>query len=339
MKRILAMLLIAMLTFMLVACGGGENTDVADQGEQQEVITIRLAHHLPETDSNNQLALKFKENLEAKTDGQVVVEIYPNGQLGGQLELLEALKLGTVEMSMSDTGLLANYEASVGILDMPYVFNSIAHARSVLSGEVGQYFKDKVAETSGIRPLTLEAVAFRNTFLKDVMIESLADFKGVKVRTPNAPSIVSTFEALGANPTAIPSGEAYTAIQTGVVDGMEGNPEFLSSIKIYEVANNWFETQHIMTCTALNISQSVYDQLPEDIQKAIIESAHEALDHFYEYAGNADTEKRAFLEEEGVNFYTLDKEPLRAAVAPLVESFVAEQGIEDIYQQIQDARE
>lgn len=336
MKKIVSILLIAILAFSLAACGGGE-TDVDDQS--QEVITLRLAHHLPETDSNNQLALKFKENLEAKTDGAVIVEIYPNGQLGGQLELLEALKIGTVDMSMSDTGLLANYEASVGIFDMPYVFNSIEHAKTVLSGDIGQYFKDKVADTSGIRPITLEAVAFRNTFLKDVMIESIEDLKGIKVRTPNAPSIIATFEALGANPTAIPSGEAYTAIQTGVVNGMEGNPEFLSSIKIYEVANNWFETQHIMTCTALNISQSVYDNLPEEIQNAIMESASEALDHFYEYAGNADTEKRAFLKEEGVNFYTLDKGPLTAAVAPLVEDFVIEQGIEEMYQQIQDARE
>lgn len=337
MKKFLSVLLILVLSFSLAACGNNQATNESE--EQQEVITLRLAHHLPETDSNNQLALKFKENLEAKTNGQVVVEIYPNGQLGGQLELLEALKLGTVEMSMADTGLLSNYEPSIGILDMPYVFDSIEHAKTIMSGEIGQYFKDKVAEISGIRPITLEAVAFRNTFLKDVMIESLEDFKGVKVRTPNAPSIIATFEALGANPTAIPSGEAYTAIQTGVVNGMEGNPEFLSSIKIYEVANNWFETQHIMTCTSLNISEVIYAELPEDIQNAINEAAAEALDYFYEFAGNADSEKRAFLAEQGVNFFTLDKEPLRAAVAPLVEEFVAEQGIEDIYQQIQDARE
>lgn len=338
MKKFLSVLLVIVLSLALVACGGGD-TPAEEGGTEAEVITLRLAHHLPETDSNNQLALKFKENLEAKTDGQVVVEIYPNGQLGGQLDLLEALKLGTVEMSMSDTGLLANYEASIGILDMPYVFDSVEHAKAVMSGEIGQQLKDKVAATSGIRPITLEGVAFRNTFLKDVMIESLEDFKGIKVRTPNAPSIIATFDALGANPTAIPSGEAYTAIQTGVVNGMEGNPEFLSSIKIHEVANNWFETQHIMTCTALNISDKVYSELPEDIQTAINESAEEALDYFYEFAGNADSEKRAFLEEQGVNFYTLDKASFREAVAPMVEEFVAEKGIEDIYQAIKDARE
>ncbi len=338
MKKFLSVLFVIVLSLALVACGGGN--EPAEGGEEAaEVITLRLAHHLPETDSNNQLALKFKENLEAKTDGQVVVEIYPNGQLGGQLDLLEAIKLGTVEMSMSDTGLLANYEPAIGILDMPYVFDSVEHAKVVMSGDIGQQLKDKVAATSGIRPITLEGVAFRNTFLKDVMIESLEDFKGIKVRTPNAPSIIATFDALGANPTAIPSGEAYTAIQTGVVNGMEGNPEFLSSIKIHEVANNWFETQHIMTCTALNISDKVYSELSEEIQVAINDSAEEALGYFYEFAGNADSEKREFLKEQGVNFYTLDKGPFREAVAPMVEEFVSEKGIEDIYQAIKDARE
>jgi tripartite ATP-independent transporter DctP family solute receptor len=328
MKKLFSALLLAGV-LMVFGCSKG-----SDDG----TITLKLGHHLTEQDSNNYLATKFKEYLEEATAGKVKVDIYPNGQLGGQLELLESLKLGSIDMSISDTGLLANYEKSIGILDMPYVFDGVEHAKKVLSSEIGDALKAKVTATSGIRPLTLEAVAVRDTFLKDKMVKTLADMKGVKVRTPNAPSIIATFNALGANPTAIPSGEAYTAIQTDVVDGMEGNPEFLSSIKIYEVAHNWFETEHIMTCTALNISDKVYNGLPADVQAAIDESAKKALVDFYAFSAKATAEKRKFLEEAGVKFYPVEKDDFVKAVEPMVKKFVVENNIVDIYESIEAAK-
>lgn len=330
------LLLIIMISTLFTACG----KTVTEQGgkvtsdETKDIMTLRLAHHLPEPDGNNQLAVKFAELVSQKSNGEVEIDIYPNGQLGGQKELLEALIIGTVDMSISDTGLLANYEKSIGILDMPYVFKDRDHARKAMSGEVGTALKEKVVATSGIRPLTLEAVAFRNTFLAKKEIYSLEDFKGVKVRTPEAPSIIETFKALGANPTAIPSGEAYTAIQTGVVDGMEGNPEFLTSIKIYEVANNWIETQHTMTCTALNISEKVFQGLPANVQNILVEASEEALDYFYEYTEEVDAKSRDLLKEQGVQFFDMDKAPLEKAVAPMVEAFVKENGITDLYELI-----
>lgn len=340
MKKLLTLILALSMTLSLAACGGSSSSGSSTSGETSgdaapETKVLRLSTHLSIDHSTMQMAQKFKELLAEKSGGTLDVEFYTDGQLGGQTENCESMKAGSVDMSIIDSGTMANYNPAAGILDMPYLFASKDQAIAAVSGDVGKQYMDMVTETTGIRPISLQAIAFRNTLLKDKAINSLSEFKGVKVRIPENPSIEACFAALGATPVAIPSGEAYTSVQTGVVDGLEGNVEYINQMKFYEVADTLTWTEHVMTFTAFCMSDSVYQGLTADQQTAIDEAAAEAMDYFYELYKSIDETAINAMTEGGVTFVEIDKAPLIEACAPALESFVAENGLEDMYSAIQ----
>ncbi len=343
MKKAFALILALTMTLSLAACGGktsdtsasGDSSTSGDASASGETKVLRLSTHLSADHSTMQMAQKFEELLKEKTNGSLDVEFYTDGQLGGQTENCESMKSGSVDMSIIDTGTLANYNAAAGILDMPYLFTSKDQAIAAVSGDVGKQYMDMVTSTTGIRPISLQAVAFRSTLLKDKTINTLDDFKGVKVRIPENPSIEACFSALGATPVAIPSGEAYTAVQTGVTDGLEGNMEYIAQMKFYEVANVYNLTEHVMTFTAFCMSDSVYQSLTADQQAAIDEAAAEAMDYFYELYEGIEANAKDAMTEAGVTFNEVDKTAMVEACAPALEKFVSDNNLQDMYDAIQ----
>lgn len=338
MKKFFALLMSLAMVLSLAACGGGEATEEGGSGGDGgngETKVLRLSTHLSIDHSTMQMAQKFKELLVEKSGGSLDVEFYTDGQLGGQTENCESLKAGTLDMTIIDTGTLANYNPAAGILDMPYLFSTKEQAIETVSGDIGKDFMDMVTETTGIRPISLQTIAFRSTLLKDTVIETLDDFKGVKVRIPENPSIEACFSALGATPVAIPSGEAYTAVQTGVTNGLEGNMEYIAQMKFYEVANVFNLTEHVMTFTAFCMSDAVYQSLTAEQQTAIDEAAAETMDYFYDLYEDIEADAKQAMVDAGVSFVEIDKAPLIEACAPALEEFVAENGLEDMYSAIQ----
>ena len=340
MKKLFALLLALAMTLSLAACGGKKDEAPASSDKPAteapaEKKVLRLSTHLSIDHSTMQMAQKFKELLVEKSGGTLDVEFYTDGQLGNQTENCESLKAGTVDMTIIDTGTLANYNPAAGILDMPYLFASKDQAIKAVSGDIGKDFMNMVTETTGIHPISLQAIAFRSTLLKDKTINSLADFKGVKVRIPENPSIEACFSALGATPVAIPSGEAYTAVQTGVTNGLEGNMEYISQMKFYEVANVYNLTEHVMTFTAFCMSDSVYQGLTAEQQTAVDEAAAEAMDFFYDLYLDIEANAKQAMADGGVTFVEMDKAPLMEACAPALEKFVGDNGLEDMYAAIQ----
>ncbi len=314
MKRLFMILVIS----TLVTCGND-----TQKNSENGAITLTLAHHLSETDSNNILAEEFVRLVYERSSGRVKIDIYPNNQLGGQKELLEGLGVGSVDFSMSDTGLLANYDSAIGILELPYNYTTIDEARKTVESELGNILKQRILEKSQIEVLTMEVVAFRDVVLSKKNISDKASFSGLRVRTPENPVLVNTFKILGANPTVIPSGEAYTALETGVVDGMEGNKEFLTdSIRVFEVAKKWFYTKHGISITSINMSPFVKDKVSPADMDIIRKAAVDSLPVFYEYTKKLDETYTKILTENGVEFYDVDTESLKQGVKPVIDQFL-----------------
>lgn len=344
MKKFLALVLACFMAMSLAACGSGTSgsatttssgTASAAKSTSIEPITLRLSTHLPADHGCVKMAQKFADLLSAKSNGAMTVEIYTDGQLGGQTENCEALISGTVDMTIVDTGTLANYEPEIGILDMPYVFSSKEQAITAVRGDVGNELKEAVTKTCGIYPASIQALMFRNTYMSGgKSFSSLSDFKGVKVRIPDNPSIEACFTALGATPVAIPSGEAYTAVQTGVANGLEGCFDYVLQQKFYEVADTCTLTEHVMTCVATCVSEKTYNSFTSE-QKAIFdESMTEAEDYFYEIYANIEEDSKAQLEKLGVKMVTIDKQPLMDACAGTLSSFIETNDMQDIYNAI-----
>lgn len=340
-SRVLSgVLSLLMVSALLTGCGQqGSSDQTGSEGGAAEPRVLKLSHHCTEGDSNDILFNKFAELVKEKTNGEIEIDIYANGQLYGQKDALEALKLGTLDMAMSDTALWANYDPACGILDMPYIFKSREHAIKVASSDIIDPVKERLVESAGIRPILVECLNFRNSLVKDMDIDSFEDFKGLKMRTPEAPMTIAAFEAIGANPVVIPSGEAYTAVQTGVTDGLEGHAEYMVLQKFYEVAKNYVQTQHVMTFTALNMSEQVYQTLTDSQKEAFAEAGAEALEYFYDYTEKLFDEKFAELEADGVKITEIDRTPFEEACSPFINQFIQENDLQDLYDAIMAAAE
>lgn len=302
-------------------------------------VTLRLGHHVPADHSTNrEFAQVFADLVGELSNGEIEVKNYPGGQLGGQRELLEGLELGTIDMSYADLGVVANYDLALGALDLPYVFDSMDHAYAAMDDGMLAAVQQRVQDATSFNVLSMIPVAFRDTLLASKDVNALADLAGVKIRTPESPVIIDTFRALGANPTPIPSGEAYTAIQTHVVDGMEGHKEFIHAIRVPEVAKHWVETKHNLTFNVLNISDISWNKLTQEQQKVIADAAIQAADHFKTANAEVDEKFREELTAAGVTFSTPDLAPFREAVAPMVQEFIAANGADDLWKIIDETR-
>lgn len=336
------------LLLLIIGCGT-KDTSSTDFKEDQNVsveyeqMTLKFGHHLAEDHILSKQAAKFAELVSEKTDGKVKVDIYPAGQLGEQKDLLEGLQIGTVDMTVVDTGVLANFYEPLAILDAPYIFNSYDHAVNALKGELGKILKEDILSETGIRVLALEPTSFRSTALSEKAVKSvdnfsLQDFKGLKIRVSDSPSVIETFKRFGAQAVTIPSGEVYSAIESGVVSGMESNPEFLKSINANEVAKYLVDTKHVLVNQAIAISDSKYNSLPQNIQEVIQDAVNESTEWFIDVAEEADQEARKELEEKGMVIIEVDLTPYKEVAFPYTEQFIEDNDLENLYKLIQEEK-
>ena len=238
--------------------------------------TIRLAHHVT-TQSEQQAAAEFFARRVAElSNNALAVQILPAAQMGGQREIIESVSLGTLEMGYGESGLYANYTPPFGIIALPYLYRDFAHFERTVEGPVGATLARDLEAKAGIKVMNWMTAGYRNTFLRTKPINVPADFRGVKIRLPEAPVFVRTFATLGAQPTPIPAPEMYSALQTGVVDAMEGSAEVGFTFRIHEVTKYLSLTRHILLDGSFAMNAGFLGGLPAAQQQAVQQAATEA---------------------------------------------------------------
>ena len=239
-------------------------------------IKLVFSHHMPTSHIGHKAAVSFADGIKAQTNGQVTVDIKPASQLFNLRTSAEALQLGTLDMCWSDLGTLANWTPPMGFVSMPFLFNDFDHVNRVLYGPTGQQVGAMAKDALGVEVLCLGASGFR-VFLGRKAIHKADDVRGIRLRVPEIPTWVEMARAMGANPTPIPAGEIYTALQTGVVDAIEVPADYIVSAKIYEVAGFACKTHHIFTEVSMMASAKRMAGLPADVQKIIRDNAVRAV--------------------------------------------------------------
>lgn len=239
---------------------------------QAAPIRLVLSHHVPTTHLIHRTTETYATRVRDATNGQVTVDIRPASQLFNLRTSAEALQLGTLDLCWSDLGTLANWQPPLGFVSMPFLLNDFEHVRRVLYGSAGRQVSDVAKDALGVEILSLGASGFR-IFLSKKPIQSADDVRGIKLRVPEIPTWVAMARAMGANPTPIPAGEIYTALQTGVVDAIEVPADFIVSSKAYEVAGFATRTHHIFTEVSMMASAKKMATLPANVQKVIRDEA------------------------------------------------------------------
>ena len=233
-----------------------------------EPILIKFSHVVARDTPKGQAAEKFKELAEARTNGRVKVEIYPNSQLFKDKEELEALQMGSVQMLAPITSKFGpmgvrEFEA----LDLPYLFTSEAALHKVTNGPIGQGLLRKL-EPKGIVGLAYWDNGFR-VLSANKPLRKPADMKGLKIRINSSKVNQAIMQSVGALPQTMAFSEVYQALETGVVDGTDGNISNLFTQKQYEVQKYVVDTRHTYSGYAVVANKKFWDGLPPDIRATL----------------------------------------------------------------------
>lgn len=238
-------------------------------------VTIKLAHVDPAdvfTSKKGAATQAFKDMVEAESSGTIEVQLYPAGQLGGERELIESAKLGTLQMCMV-SGAVAGYFKPAMVLDIPYLFSSAPVAWRVLDGSFGDELAAGLLKQTGLRTLAYGETGFRNFTNSKRPIHSPADLKGLKIRVMETPLYVTMVKSLGALPTPIAWPEVYTSLQQGVVDGEENPVGTIIQAKFAEVQKYLTLDGHTYGADFLLINDSFFKGLTADQQSIIRRAA------------------------------------------------------------------
>ncbi|WP_273319645.1 TRAP transporter substrate-binding protein [Vallitalea guaymasensis] len=282
-KKFLCLVLVLMFSVSLVACGGTDDSSKKSDNANQETkkdeksdkpveakpVVLKLAHGQPIEGAAHQSLMKMAEEVSEKTNGQVVIEIFPANQLGNERDVTEGIILGTVDMAWISVGVMENFEPKFSIFSLPFMFNDYEHVHKVTEGEVGSEIFGSLLDSKKLRVLQFFDQGFRFIWNNKGPIESMEDLAGLKIRTPESPVYVGTFDALGANPTPIPWGELYTSMQTKVVEGFEVYPESVIANKMYEVVKYGSISRHIYAGSVLMINEDVHSKLTSEQQEIL----------------------------------------------------------------------
>lgn len=238
-------------------------------------VTLRLAHLNPEdpfASHSGAMAAVFKSLVESGSNGAIEVQLFPNGQLGKDNEVIDQVRNGLVESTISSSGGMAQHYPLVGVFDIPFAFPNIGVASKVITtgSSFGAKFTADLEEKTGLKVLGLidsgGFFAFTNS---KKPITSVADMEGMRIRTMTLPTHEAIISSLGGQPTPLPWAEVYTALQTGVADGQMNPVPIIAFAKFDEVQKYLSITNHVITPYIWTMNPDFFDSLTPEQQTLI----------------------------------------------------------------------
>lgn len=318
------------------------STTEAPKTEVKDPIVIKYGHICAEDHSVNLAANKFKEYVEKESNGEMVVEIYPNALLGGDVQMTEAVALGTIQMALPSTSVLVMYSPMFGALDMPFMFTNTEKAFEGLNGgPIGEKL-DAELEKVGIVNVGYNFNGIRNMTNNVRPINEPADLKGVKMRVMESPVFIDMFKYLGSNATPMSFSELFTALQQKTVDGQENPASLIYASKFQEVQKYISLTEHVYSFCANIMNKDFYDKLTDDQRAIINEGAKQFLvDWQIDSEINDNQTFIDKLKESGMEVNSVspeNKQKFVDAVAPMYEKYQQELG-KEIFDTIEPYRQ
>nr|WP_323768438.1 TRAP transporter substrate-binding protein [Antarctobacter sp.] len=279
-------------------------------------MTLKLGHLANEENSWHKASVKFGEELSALTDGRIVVEVFPNESLGKEIDLINGMQLGTVDMTITGES-LQNWAPMAALLAVPYAFKTIDDMDAFAAGPVGEDIKAQIIANVQIRPIAYFARGARD-LTSNRPITSPADLNGLKMRVPNVPLFVDVWKALGANPGPMAFSEVFTSLQNGTIEAQENPLALIRSASFYEVQSHVNLTDHVRSWIYLTIADQTWAKLSDEDKAAVMEAAARAQAYERELFEQSLADDRAFLEEKGMTFVDVDAAAFQAAAKDAV---------------------
>lgn len=322
MKKLLTLILAMAMMLSLVACGDTSSTDNVDGDSSTEAIHITLTHSLS-TDSQYQAgAEEFKRLVEERTDGAIIVDIYPSAQMGAERDTFEGLQLGTISIAIGTASVLGQtFALDTNVFSLPFLFSDSTELYDLLDSDLAKEIFSGT-EAYGAEVLTCYDSGFRQLSNSKRPINSVEDCAGLKIRTPESSMYVDTMKALGISATTLAWSEVPSALQTGVVDGQETPLAVFTSSGLGESQKYFAFINYMDDPIAMVASTAFMNRLSEEQQTIIREAAYESA--VYERQWLADYEKScvdSLVEKYGCEFTYPDTSEFQALVGDVYDSY------------------
>lgn len=235
-----------------------------------------LGSSSPEDTVTHLYALEFAAEVERLSDGRMLIDIYPNGTIGGDRELLESCEDGDIPFVVQNTAPQVSFMPEMAVFDLPCTFDDIEAARVAVDNQ--EFYREiqKVYSNRGYHLLGIADQDFR-VMTSNHLISQVSDFKGQKIRTMENANHLAFWQALGANPTPMAFSEVYIGLQQKTIDAQENPYEVIASAKLYEQQKYVIQTNHLPHYICLFMNEKFYQDLSKEQQQIIDEAAAKAL--------------------------------------------------------------
>lgn len=264
-------------------------------------------------------AAKFAEDLQAKLGDAHTVEFYADGQLGDEKDLLQKLRLGTVDFTLISS-IMTNVAPEFAVFDMPFLVQDREHLKAI-DAEIVQTTLAEKAQDAGLKVLSTWENGFRQITNSSRPINTPEDLGGLKIRTPSSEWRVAMFKEWGANPTPMSFSEVFVALQTGTMDGQENPLTNITGANFQEVQKYLSMTGHVYSPTYLTTGAQTWGDLPDDVKAAAAEVASAVQDWSLAEGERADTELVDKVKAAGMEVNVADKAAFIEASAPVYAAF------------------
>lgn len=330
MKRVFLLLAAGLLVAAPLVFAGG-----AREAAGPETLTFA---HLGSTETAyHQGAERFAERLEALSDGRFTVEIFPDGQMGDEDELFEQQMAGALDFSVVNPGKIVEFSRTANIFMFPFMWRDIDHWNAVLGGDLGLEISERIYDESGVQVIGYFGGGVRNVVSR-VPLSGIEDLEGLTLRTNQTQPEIPAWRALGADPVPYAYNEIYTGLQTGAIDGLLNESEWVEIMSFHEVAPYIGLSQHEITVRFFTMSGQTWERLSEADRALVQQAADDAAEFARELQLAVDLEALDRIQEEGATLVEFDKERMQDIVRDPVLGVGRQLGLDDLYQRIQQAR-
>ena len=275
-----------------------------------------------EQDSFQVAADKFAELVKERTGGEYVIEIYPNGTLGGEADMLESMSMGMLDMGIITSGPFVNYSPMMGVLDMPFLFANNEEAYTILDGEIGRELLDTLEE-AGLKGLAYAERGFRNITNSVKPVSCAADVAGLKLRVMENEVYTKTFQALNVNAVPMNWQDTLTALQQGTVEGQENPINVIWSYKMWEYNQKFCVLdRHSYASAIITMSLDLFNNLDAETQQIFLDAAQEAAEFERAWVAEKEAGQLQEIKDNGIEVVeNPDVESFREAVKVVYDAY------------------
>lgn len=325
--RFIKMLIMALVIIMVTGC----------QKNKKDKI-FRIAYAMSPGGTSHLGALRMKEMIEKRLGGEIKVKLYPSGILGKQQTLIEGLQLNSVDMVIAGPTIIGNYAPEYGLIEAPFLFRDYDHLDKVLYGPIGKEIEKAVSGHRGLHFIDFFHRGPRYLTTTNRIIRSDRDLTGLKLRVPELPVYIKSWELFGANPTPLDYSDMFIALKQGVVEGQENPLEVIYSSHLYEVQKYIMNTKHLLSFYVLVIGDGFYTKYTSQEQEIMLSCAHEASVYHNQLVEEYEAKYKEALLESGVEFIDVERTQFETLAKNKLPKEFKEDWKENIYKRITETR-